>query len=117
MIDTFEETDEQEERRLEREARTVCLGTLWHPDCKRDGSDSCAKVEVTYGDRYARYFGDAWGKTLQNSGHYIVHVPTHAPTGDDSYDMEIHPATLAENVVSELAHDHDYWSIDDIGSH
>lgn len=99
------ETEEQKERRLEREARNDCLGVLRD----EDATDS-ACVEVTY-----QREGD-----VEHCGHLYVHV--HVPTlGEDASEdeqMAWHPATIADIRVHAWAEPKgfEYFSIDEIRS-
>jgi hypothetical protein len=81
-------SEQENERRLEREAQH-CLGVLYHPDAKRDGSDSACMVEVYHEER-------------DTAGHYKVVVPSVDVEGlSDDEAMAVHPATLAEDVIAE----------------
>jgi hypothetical protein len=82
--------EQQNERRLEREAQH-CLGVLYHPDAKRDGSDSACKVEV-------------YDAENDRAGHFKVVVPSVDADGlSDDEALEVHPATLATDVIGEQA--------------
>jgi hypothetical protein len=101
------EADDELERRLEREARTVQLGTIGDPDKATD----CARVEVSY-----QLSGQP-----ERAGYWIVHVDTGLDPDEEDRDddLEHHPATLArEAVVDHVDADrYDRYSVDDVSAH
>lgn len=90
-------TEEQNERRLAREAQER-IGTLSHPDIPNVAGQS-VRVEVSY---------QRDEDELDHAGHFLVVVPY----GDD------HPADIARDLVQAYMNDawseYVYTSIDDV---
>ena len=91
-------TEEQHERRLEREAHTVRLGVLG----KAETATDTARVEVTY--------QETWDSS-EHCGFYIVHVRC-----EGVETLEDHPAELARQAVLARAaeREYEYFSVDDV---
>jgi hypothetical protein len=104
------ETEEQTERRLQREAETCLLGVLYEDGVTEETSTDSAYVLITY--------QRPWEGEIEHAGHYLVHVRCDEDDYDDP-DLDNHPATRAEGVV-ELhltPQEYEYLSIDDVLSH
>lgn len=100
------------EIRLIHEGATVCLGVLYHEDCHLECDGQDVRVEVWYGSGIDEGLHGGW---------YRVVVPMISPEGlSEDEQMEIHPATMAEVIVTaELQKDAhtfgwDDWEIADI---
>ena len=100
--------EEATERRLAREATTICLGTLGN----RDGAN-VAKVEVSW---YSEYDDGI----IEAAGYYVVHATGNEPECEGPYGTiynvfseRVHEAMTAKQDAGTL----DDYRIDDIYSY
>lgn len=99
---TTSETEDQQQRRLEREARTHCLGVI-----ADDDATDTARVEATYQEP-----GD-----IERCGYLLVsvRVPTVDPADEDAWGANT-PTQLATDRAHAWAdaRGFDYFSVDDV---
>lgn len=100
-------TEEQNERRLWREAQTNFLGSLIHSGVTNRAEAQRVRCEVTYQEE-----GD-----VEHCGWWHVFVPEINPEGmSDDDALAAHPATLATEKLTDWVdenRDYAYFSIDD----
>ena len=108
------ESDTAREARLSREAQTVNLGRLLHPDLSTPNfvpnAGTSVRVEITYTDE----------NEFDHCGYLLVAVPSIEVDGmSDDEALAAHPATLASDVVDAWLNERAeregwiYTSIDD----
>lgn len=92
-------SEENKERRLQRRAKNVHLGTLW-ADCNMETATDSVRVEVSF----QKFEGDP-----EEAGYYRVYTGESDPPGR-------HPADIAADYVRSYvdADSFNYFSVDDV---